>query len=177
VAFPVTKSITTREAVLAASQADVLWCCVDTLEARYIADLIGSAFLIPLFEVGVSIPTRKAPGGSPAIADVCGRIDYIQPGRSTLQDRGVYDREFSLFEYWYSSCSRSRAFPIGRQIGRFCAVFRALKPGCSSLWALTRFVDDFSRPVSESKYFVPGGLSRAQNPTALAALKVRCLRN
>lgn len=103
VAFPLIKSITTREAILVASQADVLQCCVDTLEARYIADLISSAFLIPLFEVGVSIPTRKTPEGGAAIADVCGRIDYVQPGRSTLGDRGVYTPELLRAEYLRNS--------------------------------------------------------------------------
>lgn len=99
VAFPVPISIATRDAVLAASQSDVLYCCVDTLEARQLADLISSAFLIPLFDVGVSIPTRKKPDGSAAIAEVCGRIDYVQPGRSTLQDRGVYSPETLRAEY------------------------------------------------------------------------------
>lgn len=89
VALPVPATIASREAVLAASQCDVIFCCVDTLEARYIADLISAAFLIPLFDIGVSIPTRKA-GEKFAIADVCGRIDYVQPGGSTLQDREVY---------------------------------------------------------------------------------------
>ncbi|WP_315837526.1 ThiF family adenylyltransferase [Bradyrhizobium prioriisuperbiae] len=99
VAFSVPLSITTREAVLAASQSDVLFCCVDTLEARQLADLISSAFLIPMFDVGVAIPTRKKPDGSAAIAEVCGRIDYVQPGRSTLQDRGVYSPETLRAEY------------------------------------------------------------------------------
>ena len=103
VASPLTKSIATREAVLVASQADVLQCCVDTLEARYIADLISSAFLIPLFDVGVSIPTRKTPEGGAAIADVCGRIDYVQPGRSTLGDRGVHTPELLRAEYLRNS--------------------------------------------------------------------------
>lgn len=99
VASPVPASILTREAVLAASQCDVLFCCVDTLEARQIADLISSAFLIPMFDVGVVIPTRKTKEGGVAIADVCGRIDYVQPGRSTLQDRGVYSPETLRAEY------------------------------------------------------------------------------
>ena len=100
VASPVAASILTREAVLAASQCDVLFCCVDTLEARQIADLISSAFLIPMFDVGVVIPTRKTKEGEGvAIADVCGRIDYVQPGRSTLQDRGVYSPESLRAEY------------------------------------------------------------------------------
>jgi hypothetical protein len=99
VAFAVPLSIATRDAVLAASQSDVLFCCVDTLEARQLADLISSAFLIPLFDVGVAIPTRKKPDGSAAIAEVCGRVDYVQPGRSTLQDRGVYSPETLRAEY------------------------------------------------------------------------------
>lgn len=92
VVVPVPTSITARDAVLAAAQCDVVFCCADTLEARYIADLISASFLLPLFDVGVVIPIRKARDAH-AIADVCGRIDYVQPGGSTLEDRGVYNPE------------------------------------------------------------------------------------
>jgi proteasome lid subunit RPN8/RPN11 len=98
VAAPVAASVLTREAVLAASQCDVLFCCVDTLEARQVADLVAAAFLIPLIDVGVTISVRKA-GAGVAIADVCGRIDYVQPGRSTLGDRRVYTPESLRAEY------------------------------------------------------------------------------
>ena len=98
VAIPVPASIATRDAVLAAAQSDVVFCCVDTLEARQIADLIAAAFLLPLLDVGVVIPVRKK-GDAFAIADVCGRIDYVQPGGSTLQDRGVYTPESLRGEY------------------------------------------------------------------------------
>jgi len=98
VAIPVPASITTREAVLAAADCDVAFCCVDTLEARHIADLIAAAFLLPLFDVGVVIPVRKK-GDTFAVADVCGRIDYVQPGGSTLQDRGIYTAESLRGEY------------------------------------------------------------------------------
>ena len=103
VAVAIPLSIATRDAVIAASQSDVLFCCVDSLEARQLADLISSAFLIPLFDVGVAIPTRKRPDGTPAIAEVCGRIDYVQPGRSTLGDRGVYSPETLRAEYLANS--------------------------------------------------------------------------
>jgi len=98
VAVPVKVSVATREAVLAASQADVLFCCVDTLEARHIADLIAAAFLLPLFDVGVVIPVRRE-GEGVAIADACGRVDYVQPGGATLQDRGVYSPVSLRAEY------------------------------------------------------------------------------
>ncbi len=95
---PVLGSIATRTAVMAAAQCDVLFCCVDSLEARQIVDLIGSAFLIPIFDVGVTIPTRRT-GMGVAIGDVCGRIDYVQPGGATLGDRGVYSPESLRAEY------------------------------------------------------------------------------
>jgi hypothetical protein len=98
VAIPVAASVTTREAVLAAAQCDVLFCCIDTLEARHMADRIAAAFLLPLFDVGVVIPVRRSDQAF-AIADVCGRIDYVQPGGATLQDRGVYTPESLRGEY------------------------------------------------------------------------------
>ena len=98
VVIPVPNSIATRDAVLAAAQSDVVFSCVDTLEARQIADLISAEFLLPLFDVGVVIPVRKK-GETFAIADVCGRIDYVQPDGSSLQDRGVYTPESLRGEY------------------------------------------------------------------------------
>lgn len=98
VAVPVNASVATREAVLSASAADVLFCCVDTMEARQIADLIASTFLIPLIDMGVVIPVRRA-GAGVAIADVVGRVDFVQPGGSSLLDRGVYSPESLRAEY------------------------------------------------------------------------------
>lgn len=98
VAESIPLSILTREAVIAAGQCDVIFCCVDSLEARQIVDLIAAAYLMPLFDVGVVIPIRNT-NGTLAIGDVCGRIDYVQPGRSTLQDRGVYSPESLRAEY------------------------------------------------------------------------------
>ncbi len=88
-AVPIDANILTRKAVLAAAQADVLFSCVDTHRGRSVADRMATAFLLPLFDVGVAIPTRDA-GTAKAIAEVTGRIDYVYPDGSTLFDRGVY---------------------------------------------------------------------------------------
>lgn len=81
-----------RDAVVALAQADVIFSCVDTHRARMIADRAAAAFLLPLIDVGVGIPTRDT-GHGLAIAEVTGRIDYVYPGGSSLRDRGVYTPE------------------------------------------------------------------------------------
>jgi hypothetical protein len=95
----VPRSIATREGVLAACEADVLFSCVDTAEGRHLADRLGDYFAMPVFDVGVSIPTRRTRQGDREIAEVCGRIDYVYPGGSSLLDRGVYDAAMLEAEY------------------------------------------------------------------------------
>lgn len=91
-------SIATREAIELAGLADVLFCCVDSFEGRQLCDRIAAAFLQPLFDVAVTIPTRQTEDRV-AIGDVCGRVDYVKPGGSTLADRGVYTPETLRREY------------------------------------------------------------------------------
>lgn len=98
VAISIPDTFSTRRAIEAVGQCDVIFCCVDSQEGRQIADFIALAFLTPLFDVGVVIPTYDD-DGKVAIADVCGRIDYVQPGGATLGDRGVYTPEGLRAEY------------------------------------------------------------------------------
>jgi ThiF family/Prokaryotic homologs of the JAB domain len=79
-----------REAIEALAGADVLFCCVDTHGGRDLCDRLATALLLPLFDVGVVIPVRKTASGAVVIQDVQGRIDYIQPGASSLLTRGAY---------------------------------------------------------------------------------------
>jgi hypothetical protein len=94
-----TSSVATREAVFAACEADVLFSCVDTAEGRHIADRISAYFAMPLFDVGVAIPTEATAAGDRRIAEVYGRVDYVYPGGSSLMDRGVYDAALLEAEY------------------------------------------------------------------------------
>lgn len=82
--------IATREAVLAVAEADILFCCVDSEEGRFICDATSAAFMMPLFDAGVVIPVRRDKDDRLAILDIHGRVDYVQPGGSTLFDRKVY---------------------------------------------------------------------------------------
>lgn len=92
-------SVWTHEAILAASEADFLFSCVDTAEGRHVADRLGAYFAMPLFDVGVAIPTEAKADGSRRISEVYGRVDYVYPGGSSLMDRGVYDATLLEAEY------------------------------------------------------------------------------
>jgi molybdopterin/thiamine biosynthesis adenylyltransferase/proteasome lid subunit RPN8/RPN11 len=95
----VSTGIGCREAILEAAMADVLFCCVDSHEGRQICDLMASAFLHPLFDVGVTIPVRKRGASKFSILDVVGRVDYVWPGGSSLADRGVFTPASVAAEY------------------------------------------------------------------------------
>ncbi|MBR1331750.1 ThiF family adenylyltransferase [Bradyrhizobium ottawaense] len=95
----VPRSVATREAVLAACEADILVSCVDSAEGRHVADRLSAYFAMPLFDVGVAIPTEPLLLGGRRIVEVYGRIDYVYPGGSSLMDRGVYDAALLEAEY------------------------------------------------------------------------------
>jgi len=82
-----------HEAIEALSKVDVLFCCVDSVIGRDICQRLASSLLLPLFDVGVVIPVRQNRQGENVIQDIQGRIDYLQPGGSTLLTRGVYSAE------------------------------------------------------------------------------------
>ena len=103
VAKPIHGSIFSRKTILKVADADVIFCCVDTANARMITDLIASAFLIPLLDVGVNIPTHVDPEDGRRITDVAGRIDYVRPGGATLADRCVYTPELLYQEDLFNS--------------------------------------------------------------------------
>ena len=83
-------TIINRETILATATSDIIFCCVDSLDAREVCDSLSAAFLVPLIDVGVTILTRIDEYGHRKIADVLGRVDYVRPGGPSLLDRGVY---------------------------------------------------------------------------------------
>jgi hypothetical protein len=101
-----------RPAIEAACEADILFSCVDTAEGRHIADRLGAYFAMPLFDVGVVIPTEATRGGQRKISEVYGRIDYVFPGGSSLLDRGVYDAKALEAEYLARTAPNALALKI-----------------------------------------------------------------
>ena len=102
-----------RDAILEAAMADVVFCCVDSHEGRQICDLMASAFLQPLFDVGVTIPVRQINAEQYSILDVVGRIDYVWPGGSTLADRAVFTPSSVAAEYLARADAAAHAARVG----------------------------------------------------------------
>ena len=92
-------SIEERDAIIAATGVDILFSCVDSMNGRSIAELICQSCVIPLIDLGVTIPTRKDAAGHIHVADVCGRIDYVRPDGPSLTDRMVVTPDGLRREY------------------------------------------------------------------------------
>lgn len=112
--IPIDANLLSREAVLAAAEADVLFSCVDKLRARSAADLLAQAFLLPLFDVGVGISTRRTADGELTVDEVTGRIDYVHPDGSSLFDRGVYSAATLQAEALFESDPEAYADQVHR---------------------------------------------------------------
>jgi hypothetical protein len=79
-------TIATGAVVKSLAECDVMFSCVDGVEARHILNLISEHYLIPLFDLGVKIQAD----GQGGINGIFGSVHYIQPGRSSLLSRGQY---------------------------------------------------------------------------------------
>jgi hypothetical protein len=68
---------------------DVLFGCVDSVEARHVMNRLATYYSLPYFDVGV----RLDADGKGGIDQVCGSAHYLQPGGASLHSRGVYTME------------------------------------------------------------------------------------
>jgi hypothetical protein len=77
-----------RDVVLALSECDILFGCVDSVDGRHILNKIASHFLIPLIDLGVRIDAD----GKGNVDHVFGAVHTVLPGGSSLMSRGVYSQ-------------------------------------------------------------------------------------
>lgn len=68
------------------STCDVIFGCVDSIEGRHYLNLISTAYLVPLIDVGVKLVAD----GKGNVDSIIGNIHYLTPGYQTLEERGVY---------------------------------------------------------------------------------------
>jgi hypothetical protein len=87
--LPLQLNLVSREAVLALAECDVVFGCMDGVEGRNLLNRLCTFYLIPYFDVGVKLQAD----GKGGIDTISGSVHYLQPGKSSLFSRGMYDME------------------------------------------------------------------------------------
>jgi len=85
--IPLQLNLLSPDAVRAVAECDVVFGCMDGVEGRHILNRLATFYLMPYFDVGV----RLAADGAGGIDSIVGAVHYLQPGRSSLFSREVYD--------------------------------------------------------------------------------------
>ena len=86
----VKKNLWDPDVVRQVAQCDVIFGCMDTVDGRYLLNAIASYYSIPYFDIGVRLDAVKSPSGKARIREVCGTVNYVRPGRSSLVSRGLF---------------------------------------------------------------------------------------
>ena len=83
-------SLWNPDAVRAVAQCDVLFGCMDSVDGRFLLNTLATYYTLPYFDIGVRLQAVPCGRGKGRIREVCGTINYLRPGRSSLISRGLF---------------------------------------------------------------------------------------
>ena len=86
---PIALELSSPEVVKAVASCDAVFGCMDSVAGRDLLNRLATFYLLPYFDLGVQI-TALPSGG---VDQITGAVHYLQPGKSSLKSRGVYDSE------------------------------------------------------------------------------------
>lgn len=78
------------QVVRAVAQCDVLFGCMDSIDGRYLLNALATYYTLPYFDIGVRLEAVPSGWGKGRIREVCGTVNYLRPGRSSLMSRGLF---------------------------------------------------------------------------------------
>jgi hypothetical protein len=87
--IPVSENIVDPRVVRLVAESHVVFGCMDGAEGRNLLNRLATFYCIPYFDVGV----RLEADGCGGISQVCGSVNYLQPGGSSLLSRKVITPE------------------------------------------------------------------------------------
>lgn len=85
----VARNLFSAEAVKEVAQCDIVFGCMDTVDGRYLLNVLSTYYNIPYFDVGIRLVAKEGGG----VQEVCGSVHYLVPGRSSMMSRGVFTME------------------------------------------------------------------------------------
>ena len=83
------KNLCTPEVIKAVAECDVIFGCMDGVEGRHLLNTLATFYLIPYFDMGVKLEAD----GKGGVGEVCGSVHYLQPGKSSLLSRKMFNLE------------------------------------------------------------------------------------
>jgi hypothetical protein len=86
----VRKNLWHPDVIREVAQCDVIFGCMDTVDGRYLLNALASYYSIPYFDIGVRLDAVRDGAGKGRIREVCGTVNYLRPGRSSLVSRGLF---------------------------------------------------------------------------------------
>ena len=72
------------------AQCDVVFGCMDTIDGRYLLNALAAYYTLPYFDIGVRLDAVRSGTAKGRIREICGTVNYLQPGRSSLMSRGLF---------------------------------------------------------------------------------------
>lgn len=72
------------------AECDVVFGCMDSIDGRYLLNTLATFYTQPYFDIGVRLDTVRDSPEKGKIREVCGTVNYLQPGRSSLMSRGLF---------------------------------------------------------------------------------------
>jgi len=63
---------------------------MDTVDGRFLLNTLATYNTLPYIDIGVRLDTVRNGPKKGRIREVCGTINYLQPGRSSLMSRGLF---------------------------------------------------------------------------------------
>jgi ThiF family len=85
----ISKSLIDLDTIRTVAACDVIFGCVDSVEARYILNKIAVFYLIPYIDIGVRIEANEVGG----VDQICGSVHYMQPDGASLLSRKLLTME------------------------------------------------------------------------------------
>ena len=76
--------------VRAVAQCDVIFGCMDTIDGRYLLSALATHYTLPYFDIGVRLQAVPSGPQKGRIREICGTVNYMRPGRSSLMSRGLF---------------------------------------------------------------------------------------
>ena len=78
------------DVIRAVAQCDVLFGCMDNIDGRFLLNSLATHYTLPYFDIGVRLQAVPFGPDMGRIREVCGTVNYLRPGRSSLISRGLF---------------------------------------------------------------------------------------